>query len=348
MASRCSSQAESLVAGALQAARGLPARGLLVEAQLDLVEAVALGDGQHRHRAARVVGERLGADVEERGPVPLQARARARRRPPPGISPDDVGVDGDGGPSAGGDGFHHGGRAGLAVASGEDALAAGEQGQLVGRDGAPGGQRRRPRPGRSPSTSWPMARITVSAGDGELRAGDRLRPPPAAVVGLAQRHLLADHPDHPAVARATTEIGEVRSRGRRLPPRPRRPRRRWPASPRACAGRPRVTSSAPRRSADRAASMAVKPPPITSVLPQRLVPVAGVALAQEVHRRVDALGLFGAGDAAGRAALGADGQIDGVVTLRPSRLSMVKSSPSRRVQPQFDPQARGCRRPPRR
>ena len=110
----------------------------------------------------------------------------------------DVGVDGDRGPSAGRDGLHHGGRAGLAVASGEDALLAGEQRQLVGLDGAPGGEG---------ADLGQIVCVDLLAegqddrvgGHCELRPGDRLRSPPAAVVRLTQDHLLADHLEDPAV-----------------------------------------------------------------------------------------------------------------------------------------------------
>ena len=129
-----------LVAGALQAARRLPARRLPRRSPARPRRSRAA-----RRRAARAWG---CAGSSESGLAPMSKNlGRCRSRRAPGCAAGllgrlarDVGVDGDGGPAAGGDGLHHRGRAGLAVASGEDALSAGEQRQLVGFDGAPGGE----------------------------------------------------------------------------------------------------------------------------------------------------------------------------------------------------------------
>ena len=185
------------VAGALQAAFRFFTGRRLLEAQLHLGGATAGGERQHRHGSPGLVGQGLGPDVEELRLVPLQPGAR---RPACGRSraARDVGVDGHGGPAPGGDGLDGRGRPGLAIAAGEDARTAGEQGQLICGDGALGREFADPRH----VVSLHLLADGQDEGvgrDGELRAGHGFRTPASALVGLAQHHLLAHDPGEHAI-----------------------------------------------------------------------------------------------------------------------------------------------------
>ena len=182
-------------------------------------------------------------------------------------------------------------------------------------DGAPGGQRADVSPGRRSSTSWPMARMMVSAGmvNSEPGIGSGRRRPLSS--GSPSCHLLADHTGHAAVL---ADHGDRRGEqqqidafllglvhlvggGGHLFPGAAVDHGHFAGS--------QTDGRAGGVDGGEASADHQRPA-------QGLVPSPGVALAEEVDGRSRCpVRLVGAGDAAGGAALGADGQIDGVVAV---------------------------------
>ncbi len=139
--------------------------------------------------------------------------------------------------------------------------------------------RRRPASGRWPRSPGRPARTKSSPALATGRA-------PAAPVELAQLHAAALHAGRPARSSTTSSSGAARNSNlHALPARPPRSPPRRPASPPRCGGRARSRSSAPRRSAVRAASMAALPPPMTTTFLPTLAVPREVVLAQEVDGR---------------------------------------------------------------
>ncbi len=209
---RCSSQAEAAwqvhcrqrAASVLAAVSSKPSS---ISSKLSRV-----GHGEFRHVAALMrqtaAWRRCRTASARRSARPAAGRRAGFFR----VLPGNICVYGDRGPAAGGDGFHHRGGAGFAVSAGEDSVPAGDQGALVGLDGAPARQ--------SAGVAQALVVHFLADGqddrvgrDGEFGARHRFGPPSATGVGLAQLHLLTDHAGHLAVF---TDHGEWRGEQRQV------------------------------------------------------------------------------------------------------------------------------------